>query len=133
MNRIAWFATAVVALNLVIATIHGLAHSHAQVGLEPWQLAFVQVTVYALPILAAILYWTPQRRVGAALLAATMLAALLFGIYFHFIAETTDHVAYRDASGAGMLFIVTAVLLVPAEGFGVWFGARTWSRLRQSI
>jgi len=128
MNRTALLATTVVALNLAIATAHGLTHSHTHVPLEPWQMAFVQVTVYALPILAAILYWTPLRRAGAALLAATMLASLLFGLYFHFVADTSDHVAHRDHSTAGVLFIGTAVLLVPAEALGVWYGAWTWRR-----
>src|SRR5258708_771537 len=110
MNRIAFAATAVVALNLVVATVHGLSHSHAEVPLGPWQMAFVQVTVYALPLLAGALYWSPLRQAGALLLAATMLASLLFGVFFHFVAETADHVAHRDGGGAGMLFIVTAAL-----------------------
>ena len=61
MNRMAVAATAVVLLNLLIATIHGLSHVHAGVPLEPWQHAFVQVTVYAIPLLSAVLYWTPPR------------------------------------------------------------------------
>ena len=128
MNRTALQATAVVALNLAVATAHGLSHSHAQVPLEPWQTAFVAVTVYALPVLAAILYWTPLRRAGAVLLAATMLASMLFGLYFHFVADTPDHVSHRDSGGAGMLFTVTAVLLVPAEALGAWFVAWTFRR-----
>src|SRR5262245_55833061 len=129
MNRIPLMATAVVALNIVVATIHGLSHSHAEVLLEPWQMAFVVLTVYALPILAVVLYWAPTRRTGAALLAATMLASLLFGLYFHFVADTPDHVSHRDSTGTGALFVVTAVLLVPAEALGVWFGIWGWLRL----
>ena len=91
-------------------------------------MAFVQLTVYALPVLAAALYWTPLRRAGAAVLAATMVASLLFGLYFHFVADTADHVARREHSMSGLLFIVTAALLVPAEALGAWFGMRSWSR-----
>jgi hypothetical protein len=128
MNRTALLAAAVVALNLGIAAVHGLSHSHAGVPLEPWQTAFVRVAVVALPVLAAVLYWTPLRRAGAGLLAAAMLASLLFGLYFHFVADTPDHVSHRDASAAGVLFLATAVLLVPAEALGVWFGVWSWSR-----
>lgn len=129
MNRIPLLAAAVVALNLAVAAVHGLSHAHAEVLLEPWQMAFVQVTVFALPVLAAILYWTPFRRPGALVLAATMLASLVFGLYFHFVADTSDHVSHRDSTGPGLLFVVTAVLLVPAEALGAWFGGWSWLRL----
>ena len=129
MNRIALAAAAVVALNLAVATVHGLAHARAGVSLEPWQMAFVQVTVYALPLLSAALYWTPLRRLAAALLAATMLASLVFGVWFHFVADTPDHVSHRSADGPGALFVVTAALLVPAELLGAAFGAWSWRRL----
>ena len=128
MNRIPLTATVVVALNLVIATVHGLSHARAEVLLEPWQMAFVVLTVYALPVLAVVLYWAPTRRTGAALLAGTMLASLLFGLYFHFVADTPDHVSHRDPGRAGMLFLVTAVLLVPAEALGAWSGAWAFRR-----
>jgi hypothetical protein len=130
MNRMALAATAVVALNLAVAIVHGLSHARADVPLEPWQMAFVQVTVFALPLLSAVLYWTPLRRLAAALLASTMLASLLFGVWFHFIADTPDHVSHRSADGPGTLFVVTAALLVPAEMLGAAFGAWSWRRLR---
>lgn len=124
MKRLALLATAVVALNLVVASAHGLSHSQAHVPLQAWQLALVQLTVYAVSILAAVLYRTPRRRLGA-VLAGTMLASLLFGLYFHFVADTSDHVSLRANSAAGVLFVVTALFLVPAESLGFWFGV--WS------
>lgn len=131
MNRYALLATAVVAFNLIVATLHGLTHAHAEVPLEPLQAVFVQTTVYALPLLAVLLFWTPLRRAGAALLALSMLAALLFGLYFHFVADTYDHVSHRDGTGIGVAFVLTAVLLIPAEAAGAWFGAWSWQGLRE--
>jgi hypothetical protein len=88
--------------------------------------------VYAGPVLAAVLYWTPFRRLAAALLAASMAAALVFGIYFHFVAESPDHVSHRLSDGGGMLFVVTAVLLIPAEAVGTVFAIWSWRRLRRT-
>lgn len=132
MNRVALAATAVVALNLVIAIAHGSSHAHADVPLEPWQRMFVLVTVYALPIVAAVLYWISFRRLAAVLLAGSMFAGLVFGIYFHFVADTVDHVSHRSPDGVGTLFVVTAVLLVPAELLGTTFAAWSWYQLRKA-
>jgi hypothetical protein len=129
MNRIALAATVVVILNLLVATAHGLSHAEAGVPLEPWQHAFVRVVVYASPILAAMLYWTTWRRFGVVLLIVAMLAGTVFGIYFHFVADTIDHVAQRSSDGSGTLFVVTAVLLVPANALGAAFGVWSWYRL----
>ena len=129
MNRTAGAATAVVLGNLLIATAHGLSHARAGVPLEPWQHAFVLAAVYALPLLAAALYWTPLRRPAAALLAGSMLAGTAFGVYYHFVADSADHVAHRSADGGGVLFAVTAGLLVPAGALGAGFGAWSWHRL----
>jgi hypothetical protein len=132
MNRTALAATAVVALNLVVATVHGASHGRAEVPLEPWQHAFVLVVVYALPVLAAVLYWTPLRRPAAVVLGASMLAGTVFGVYFHFGADTVDHVSHRSPGGDGTLFVVSAILLVPAGVLGTVFAAGSWNQLRRA-
>lgn len=131
MNRTAIAATAIVALNLAIATAHGRSHAEAHVPLEPWQHTFVLAAVCAVPVLAAVLYWTPLRKLAAALLGSSMLAATVFGVYFHFVADTVDHVSHRSHDDAGTVFTVTAALLVPAGLVGTAFAAWSWSRPRQ--
>src|SRR5262245_41992637 len=108
MNRLAWAAAAVVIFNLVVNSLHGASHERTHVGLTAWQLAFVVTTVYVLPIAAAALYWTPLRQTGAMLLAASLVAAVLFGVYFHFIADTSDHVSHQHADADGRMFVATA-------------------------
>lgn len=133
MHRIAAVATVIVLLNLVINFLHGRSHDELQVLLAPWQWIYVVTTIFVVLIVAVVLYWTPLRRAGALLLCVSMLLAVGFGIYFHFIADTPDHVSYRADDMAGHWFVTTAILLIPfglvAAAFGAWswrvFGSRS--------
>ena len=122
-------ATVVVLLNLAIAHAHGLSHARFEVPLEPWQIAFVQAVVFVAPLVAAVLFWTRLRRAAAALLGSAMLAGMVFGVDFQFVADMPDHMCYRTSHGGGTLFVVTAALLVPAGAIGAAFGAWSWRRL----
>jgi len=132
MNRLAIAATIIVLLNLVINFLHGQSHDELQVLLAPWQMVYVVTTIFVVPVVAAVLFLTPFRRTGALLLCVSMLLAVGFGIYHHFIADTPDHVSYRADDMAGHWFVTTAILLIPfglvAAAFGAWswrvFGAR---------
>lgn len=126
MNRLALAATVIVLLNLVVNTLHGQSHDELQVLLAPWQWIYVVTTIFVLPIVAVVLYWTPLRRTGAMLLCISMLLAVGFGIYYHFIADTFDHVSYRADDMAGHWFVVTAILLVPFGLAAAMFGAWSW-------
>jgi hypothetical protein len=128
-RRIAVTATAIVLLNLMVAQVHGLSHVWSAVMLEPWQRTFIIAVVCAAPLLAAVLYWTRLRRTAAVLLTAAMLAGMVFGVYFHFVADSTDHVAHRPHDASGALFVGTAALLVPTALLGVAFGAWSWRQL----
>jgi Na+(H+)/acetate symporter ActP len=129
MTRMQKSATAIVALNLLANAAHGLSHARSEVPLDAWQKTFVAVVVFLLPVLALALYWTPFPRAGALLLAASMLGSLVFGVYFHFIAETSDHVSHRQADLDGRFFVITAGLLIPAALVGTVFGWWSWRRL----
>jgi hypothetical protein len=114
--------TAAAALNLLANAAHGISHWRAAVPLASWQVAFIVMVACLVPAMAATRYWTPDRRAGAVTLAGSMLTALLFDLYYHFIADTPDHVSYRRTDLDGVLFVSTAALLVLAEltDIGVW-------------
>jgi len=133
MNRIALIATLLVVFRQIVAQLHGMAHEQAEVGLAPWQWAFVYSVIVAAPIVAVVLYWTRWIRQGALLLGVSMLAGMLFGIYYHFIAITPDNVAHlpEGTSGHGF-FISTAILLVPIELASSAFGFWSWNRLKHA-
>ncbi len=51
-----------------------------------------------------------------------MLASLLFGLYYHFVAEGADHVHSQPAGSWGTTFIFTAYGLMITEAIGTWVG-----------
>jgi amino acid permease len=122
MTKMAVLATIVVLANLAVAAIHGQAHVALGVGLDDWQTAFVRIVVLAAPIVSVVLYWTPLRDWGARLLAISMLGALLFGIYYHLIAVSNDHLGHLPEGDARGMFTTTALLLIPVEAVGAAFG-----------
>lgn len=128
MNSTATAATVVIVANLLINSVHGYTHVQTSVPLAPWQQAFVLATVNVLPLAALALYWTRFRRLGAAVLAISMLAATVFGVYYHFIADTSDHVSHQHDTSDGWMFIFTAALLIPAGLTGAALGAWNWLR-----
>jgi hypothetical protein len=130
MTRIALSATGIILLHQAIATVHALAHRELGVALEPWQQAFVAVVITIAPLVALVLYWTRYAESGALLLGLSMLASLAFGVYFHLIVESSDHVGYLPPGDGQSLFIVTAMLLIPAEIIGAAVGFWSWRKLR---
>jgi hypothetical protein len=131
MNRIAIAATGIVLLHQVIATVHGLAHRELGVGLDAWQQVFVGVVITLAPLAALVLYWTRYAPAGALLLGLSMSASLAFGVFYHFIAMSPDHVSHLPEGDAQGLFVLTAILLIPAEILGAGFGFWSWTKLRQ--
>ncbi|MEX0676678.1 MAG: hypothetical protein WD063_06355 [Pirellulales bacterium] len=129
MNRIALGATAIIVVRQFVAQLHGMAHEELGVGLAAWQWAFVYIVIAAAPLVALVLYWTRFARFGALLLGVSMLAGMLFGIYFHFIAVSPDNVAHLPAGHGHGFFIATAIALVPIEIAGTAYGFWSWNKL----
>jgi Na+(H+)/acetate symporter ActP len=130
MKREALIATVLILIRQIVATLHGLAHQQLGVGLNLWQQTFVLIVITIAPLVAMALYWTRYARQGALLLWTSMLAGMLFGIYHHFIAVSTDHVSHLPEGDAQGFFIATAVLLIPAEIVATGFGFWSWLKLR---
>jgi hypothetical protein len=55
-----------------------------------------------------------------------MFGSLLFGVYYHFVAVSPDHVSHLPEGDAQGVFIVTAILLAISEAAGTAFGIWTW-------
>jgi hypothetical protein len=124
MNRNATIATLLVFGHAIVAYFHGQAHERLGVGLAPWQWAYVYGVITIAPVVAMVLYWTRWQRPAALLLGVSMVGSFAFGVYFHFIAVSPDHVSHLPEGDAQAMFIATAILLAVVEaaaaGFGFW-------------
>jgi hypothetical protein len=125
----AWLA-ALVMVHLVVAVIHGVAHSGAHVPLSPAALAFVIVVIQIGPLVGLALTRV-QPGGGAAVVAASMAGALLFGVVNHFVLPGPDNVVRVHAEWRA-LFSSTAVLLALTEAgatvVGVMMAVRRQAR-----
>jgi hypothetical protein len=121
--------TAIVLIHLAITIIHGSAHNGAHVPLSAAGTAFVFIVILAGPLFGIALAWF--RRIGAWIVALTMLGALVFGLVNHFMLDGPDHVRHVDMAWRS-LFLITAALLAVTElcGFGL---AIRWVRERSIV
>lgn len=117
-SRRAWVAIAVLA-HLIVNLLHGQAHTRLGVGLSNWQNVYVLAVIVVAPLVALVLSFTRYARAGLWLLLLSMLGSLIFGLCYHYIIISPDHVAHLPIGEARGLFRVTALLLLITEAFGV--------------
>lgn len=110
----------VVWVHFAAVVLHSVAHEILSVKATRAQLAFIIPVIIVAPV-AAGLALPRFGRGAAALLAASMLGSFVFGLYYHFIADTIDHVAHvsrlRPEFWAGT-FRLTAYMLLVTEAAG---------------
>jgi len=116
-----WLGIVVLA-HFVVALVHGSAHTNLKIELAAWQTVYVLIVIVVAPLFAAILIWTRFSRFGFLLLAASMGGALIFGIYFHYLTISPDHVSHLPPGDAQATFRLTALLLAIIEGIGLTIG-----------
>lgn len=118
MQTRAWVTIAVLA-HLIVVLVHGQAHTSLGVGLSQWQQLYVYGVILLAPLVALVLSFTRYVSAGLWLLFASMFGSLIFGVCYHYIIISPDHVAHLPAGDARGLFRVTALLLLITEMFGV--------------
>ena len=117
-------ALTVVAIHFVVVVLHSIAHQVLPVQATPAQLAFIVPVIVVAPVVAAIIL-AKFENAGMVLLTASMLGSFLFGIYYHFIADTIDHVAHvahREPLFWSQMFLITSYLLAITEAAGTAVG-----------
>jgi hypothetical protein len=120
--KIAQYGTAIVVFHAIANGSHGLAHVEIPVALSLLQTLFIGIVIFLIPIIAAVLLWTQFYRIGSWLLLGSMTGSLLFGLYNHFIVMSPDHVSQVSFAGWGLLFQVTAFLILIVDGLGCGVG-----------
>ncbi len=118
--------------HIMVLLGHDHAHDELGVGLSALQVAFVFPVILLAPMVAAVLLYTRWAHRGAILLGASMAGALLFGVYWHYMANSPDHVAHLPAGDAQALFRLTALGLAMVEVLGVAAGLWAWRQLRRT-
>ncbi|GAA6617137.1 hypothetical protein [Scytonema sp. NUACC26] len=131
--KIAQYGTAIAIAHAIVNGLHGLAHIEIPVALSLLQISFVGIVIFLIPIVAAVLLWTPLYRIGSWLLLCSIAGSLLFAIYNHLIVISPDHVSQVSFEGWGLLFQVTAILILIVDGFGCWIGIRALKTLDQPL
>lgn len=115
---------AIIALHLIVTVAHGAAHSTLNIVMNGWQNAYIFVVIILLPPVAGYLIWK-RVRVGYLILFLSMLGALVFGGYYHFVLAGADNVStvgHHAMTSWAQVFQVSAVLLALVELAGVVAG-----------
>ncbi len=122
-----------VAVHGLINGAHGAAHWELGVELSKWQETFIVVVIGLSPLVAAVLLWTAYARLGAVILIGSMAAALVFGVYYHYVAVSPDHVEHLPPGDAQGLFRASALFVGASQAFGIVVGLWGIRRLRGAL
>jgi hypothetical protein len=106
-----YVAGAAVAAHLVVNFAHAAAHTALHVDPPPGSMLFILIVIFATPVLGFVilLRWS---LAGAAVVAVSMLASLVFGVAYHFVIDSPDRCDHVGDGLWAATFRTTAVLLV---------------------
>ncbi len=114
----------IVWLHAIIMVLHGLSHVENGIWLSFFGDAFVSVVIVLAPLLALLFLHSRWLWSGALLLALSLLSALIFGLWNHFLVPGADNVAQVPPGSWRLPFLITSILLALVEvvgtAIGVW-------------
>ena len=114
--------TVAVLAHLAINLLHGRAHEELRVGLSAWQSIYVVTVILIAPLIAMLLLWTRYARVGLLVLVISMAGSLIFGVIYHYVIVSPDHISHLPPGDAQGVFRMTALLLIVTELLGLVAG-----------
>ncbi|HYV12658.1 MAG TPA: hypothetical protein VE980_17285 [Pyrinomonadaceae bacterium] len=124
MRRLKQIALAIVAIHFVVVVLHSIAHQLLSVNASPAQLAFIFPVIIVAPVVAG--FMLPKfEKFGTVLLGVSMIGSFIFGVYYHLIADTIDHVAHvaqLEPHRWSQMFVATSYLLAISEALGAVVG-----------
>lgn len=126
-------ALAVVVFHFIVVVLHSIAHEVLSVKATPAQLAFIIPVIIVAPLVAGFML-RRFEKFGMVLLGASMIGSFVFGVYYHFVADTIDHVAHvahLEPVFWSQMFQVTSYLLAISELVGavgiMWLARQRYS------
>ena len=113
------------AIHLAVTLWHGNAHTELAIALPPGKNVFVVVVILIAPLVAVSLVWTRHALVGLWMFFLSMLGALLFGAYHHYILVSPDNIGHlpHGSADAHSTFIASAGALALLELASALYGA----------
>ena len=124
MRMLKRIALVIVAIHFVVVVLHSIAHQLLSVNASPAQLAFIIPVIVVAPVLSGVML--PRfEKFGTVLLTASMIGSFVFGVYYHFTADTIDHVAHvaqLEPHRWSQMFLATSYLLAISELLGAIVG-----------
>ena len=127
-------ALALIAIHFAIVVMHSAAHQILPVKATPTQLAFIVPVIIVAPVVAGFIL-SKFNKAGTVLFTLSMFGSLVFGVYYHFIADTIDHVAHvahLEPAFWSQTFRLTSYLLAITELLGSALGVMLLLGRRQS-
>ena len=114
-----------VAIHLAVAVWHGNAHTALAIALPPEKNAFVFIVILIAPLVAVSLMWTRYVLVGVWMILLSMLGALIFGAYHHYVVVSPDNIGHlpHGSADAQSTFIASAAALALLELASALYGA----------
>jgi hypothetical protein len=118
------FAFALVSAHAVVGILHSWAHFELHVAMSLSQWLFVAGIVGGAPWLSLLLLRFRRIQLGWMTFLLSMLASLVFGLYFHFVKVGPDNVDMLRQSPVLFVhvFQITAIILALIELFGTATG-----------
>ena len=110
--------TLIVLAHLAALVVHGSGHTHLNIKPNAWQTAFIAIVIFAGPFVGMVLLWTRLQRMALSLIATAMAGALVFGLYYHFVAPGADNALGLAPGHWSTVFLATSVLLAAIETLG---------------
>ena len=117
--------TGLALLHLVASFWHGSAHRQLAINLPPEKTLFVFLVILLGPVVAAGLVWTRYSSIGLTVFSSSMLAALLFGVYHHYVLVSPDNVNHlpNGSPVSHSQFVTSASIIALLELASALYGA----------
>ena len=115
--------TALVVVHLAATLWHGDAHASLAVSLPALKNLYVYIVILIAPIVAAIGIWTRYSGISLWIFTISMLGALLFGVYHHYVLVSPDNIQHLPAGSAQAQFIASAAVIALLELASALYGA----------
>ena len=117
--------TGLVAIHLAASVWHGSAHTQLAITLPPEKNLFVYGVILIAPLAAAGLVWTRHFSIGVWVFFLSMLGALIFGVYHHYVVVSPDHIGHLPAGSQAShsRFIASAAVIALLELASALYGA----------